>query len=96
MRSLVWFLIGIIGGFVAAHVVNKNPRGAELLAEVDARISEFTDRMGDAYREQQERFAGTVEDVADAAEDAVEAGADAAATALAKAKASTASGSSPD
>ncbi|WP_431798620.1 ATPase [Microbacterium kunmingense] len=93
MRSLLWFLLGIIGGFVAAHVVNKNPRGAELLAEVDARISEFTDRMGDAYRDQQGRFADTLDDLGDAAEKAVDAAADAAAEALAKAKAATASSS---
>jgi hypothetical protein len=96
MRSLLWFLLGIIGGFVAAHVVNKNPRGAELLAEVDARISEFTDRMGDAYREQQERFADIVDEITDAAEDAIEAGTDAAAAAIAKAKASTAAAPTAD
>lgn len=56
MKSLLWFVVGIAGGFVAAHVLNKNPRGHELLAEVDARISEFTDRIGDAYREQEARF----------------------------------------
>ena len=55
MKNVLWFLIGVIGGFVVAHVVNKDPRGHELLAEVDARISEFTDRIGDAYREQEAR-----------------------------------------
>ena len=33
-------------------VVNKDPRGHEALAEVDARITEFTDRIGEAYRAQ--------------------------------------------
>lgn len=56
MKNLLWFIVGIGGGFVAAHMLNKNPRGHELLAEVDARISEFTDRIGDAYREQEARF----------------------------------------
>jgi hypothetical protein len=70
MKTVLWFLIGIAGGFVVAHLVNKDPRGHELLAEVDARITEFTDRMGDAYREQESRFSGIVDDVKDAAAEA--------------------------
>ena len=70
MKNLLWFVLGIAGGFVLAHLVNKDPRGHEILAEVDARITEFTDRIGDAYREQESRFAGIVDDVRDAAADA--------------------------
>jgi len=51
--------------------VNKDPRGHELLGEIDARISEFTDRIGDAYREQQTRLNDLVAEVTDAASDAV-------------------------
>ncbi|MFV0319425.1 MAG: hypothetical protein ACK5IN_03465 [Microbacterium sp.] len=57
MKSLIWFLLGVVGGFVAAHLLDKNPRGHELLAEVDARIGAFTDRMTEAYREQESRSA---------------------------------------
>ena len=71
MKNLLWFLFGIAGGFVLAHLVDKDPRGHEILADVDARITEFTDRMGDAYREQEARFSGLVDDVRDAAADAV-------------------------
>ena len=70
MRNLLWFLLGVIGGFVAAHLMNKDPRGHEVLADVDARITEFTDRSGDAYREQEARFSGIVEGVKEAANDA--------------------------
>ncbi|MCR2761994.1 ATPase [Microbacterium sp. zg.B48] len=70
MKSLLWFLFGVIGGFVAAHLMNKDPRGHEVLADVDARITEFTDRIGDAYREQEARFSGIVDEVKDAASDA--------------------------
>ena len=67
MKSLFWFLIGIAGGFAAAHVINKNPTGHELLAEVDARIGEFTDRIGEAYRGQEAKlddFVGGAKDAA--------------------------------
>jgi hypothetical protein len=70
MRNLLWFLLGVIGGFVAAHLLNKDPRGHEVLADVDARITEFTDRIADAYHEQEARFSGIVDGVKDAANDA--------------------------
>jgi uncharacterized protein YjbJ (UPF0337 family) len=93
MRNLLWFLLGVIGGFVAAHVMNKDPRGHEVLADVDARITEFTDRIGDAYREQEARISGlvdsakaTVGDVVDAAKetasDAIDSAADASTAAI--------------
>jgi len=57
MKSLVWFVLGVAGGFVVAHFMNKDPRGHEVLAAVDARIAEFTDRIGDAYRQEEARLA---------------------------------------
>ncbi|MCM3696679.1 ATPase [Microbacterium oleivorans] len=69
MKNVLWFLLGIAGGFVAAHLVNKDPRGQELLSEVDLRISEFTDRMADAYRAQEAKIDGIVADAKDVATD---------------------------
>lgn len=57
MKNLSWFVFGVLGGFIAAHFVNKNPNGAEALAELDARIGEFTDRIGEAYRAEAARLA---------------------------------------
>ncbi len=56
MKNVLLFLIGVIGGFVAAHFMNKDPRGHDLLADVDARITEFTAILGDAYRDQEARL----------------------------------------
>ncbi len=53
MKNVQWFLIGVIGGFIAAHFMNKDPRGQEIFAEIDSRISEFTAILGDAYRDQE-------------------------------------------
>ncbi|MEV7691912.1 ATPase [Microbacterium sp. NPDC089189] len=66
MKSLLWFVLGTSAGFVLAHLVNKDPRGHEVLADIDARITEFTDRIGDAYRDQQSRFVAD-DDAPDAA-----------------------------
>jgi hypothetical protein len=86
MKSLSWFVLGLLGGFIAAHFVNKNPAGHDLLAEFDARLGEFTDRMGDAYRSQEAKFAGVLDDAQDAASDAVDAVKDAASDAVDAAK----------
>ena len=56
MKTFLWFLIGVIGGFVAAHFMNKDPRGHDILADVDARITEFSAILSDAYREQEARL----------------------------------------
>ena len=82
MKKVLWFVVGLAGGFVASHFVNKDPRGHEVLAEVDARITEFTDRIGEAYRAQEAKIDGIAEDVKDAAANAVEAAKDAASSAV--------------
>ena len=87
MKNALWFLIGVIGGFAAAHLVSKDPRGNELLADIDARIAEFTERVSDAYRLQEAKFGGLLNDVQEAASDAIESARDAAAEAVEKARA---------
>ncbi len=82
MKNLLWFLFGAAAGFVVAHFVNKHPRGHELLAQVDDRISEFTDRIAEAYNEQDARITGLVASATGAAADAFDAAKDAAADAV--------------
>lgn len=62
MKNLSWFLIGVIGGFVAAHFMNKDPRGQEIFAEVDARISEFAGILSEAYRQQEALLSDPADD----------------------------------
>ena len=67
MKSVLWFVLGLAGGFVAAHIIDKDPRGHDALAEVDARITEFTDRIGEAYRAQEAKIDGIAASVKDSA-----------------------------
>ena len=62
MKRLSWLLIGVIGGFVAAHFMNKDPRGQELFADLDARLSRVTAIIGDAYRQQDARLSDPADD----------------------------------
>ena len=82
MKKLLLLLLGVAGGFVLAHYVNKDPRGREVLAEIDARIAEFTDRIGDAYREQETRLSSAVSEAKDAAADAARSATDAVSAAV--------------
>lgn len=86
MKTFMWFVVGIAGGFVAAHLVNKDPRGHEVLADVDARISEFTDRIGEAYRAQESKIDGIAADMKGAAAGALDAAKDVASDAFDAAK----------
>ena len=86
MKSLLWFVLGLAGGFVAAHLVNKDPRGHEALVEVDARITEFTDRIGEAYRAQEAKIDGIAADVKDVTANALDAAKAAASDTLEAAK----------
>ncbi|MFJ4160609.1 MULTISPECIES: ATPase [Microbacterium] len=86
VKSLVWFALGIAGGFVAAHLVNKDPRGQELLAQLDSRISEFTDHMSDAYHQQENRLSEIIDDAKGVASSAVDKTSDAVESAAAAAK----------
>ena len=61
MKKLLWFLLGIGGGLVVAHLMNKDPRGHELLAAIDARIDVFTERMSDAYNAEAARRGAAVD-----------------------------------
>ena len=90
MKTFVWFVFGVAGGFVVAHLVNKDPRGHELLAQVDARIGEFTDRIGDAYRDQEAQLVDLVAEAKGAASDAVAAAGNAASDVADAAKNATA------
>lgn len=86
VKSLVWFALGIAGGFVAAHLVNKDPRGQELLAQLDSRIGEFTDHMSDAYHEQETRLSDILDDAKGVAAAAVDRASDAVGDAAAAVK----------
>ncbi|MGN7188094.1 ATPase [Microbacterium enclense] len=86
VKSLVWFALGIAGGFVAAHLVNKDPRGQELLAQLDSRIGEFTDHMSDAYHQQETRLSEIIDDAKGVAASAADRASDAVGDASAAAK----------
>ncbi|WP_028244599.1 hypothetical protein [Pseudoclavibacter soli] len=50
MSRAFWFVAGVVGGFVAAHEINKTERGREFFALLNERTQEFTEAVSEAYR----------------------------------------------
>lgn len=50
MSRAFWFVAGVVGGFIAAHEINKTERGREFFALINERTQEFTEAVSDAYR----------------------------------------------
>lgn len=63
MKSIVWFIVGIAAGFVAAHQVNQSAQGQALFASVNSKARAFGAAIADGYhaREAELRAAETAD-----------------------------------
>lgn len=52
-RTIAVFKLGVIAGFIAAHLINKTPSGRAFFAEVDAKLRDFSDGVSSGYRERE-------------------------------------------
>ncbi|MHB1234514.1 MAG: hypothetical protein ACYCZK_02445 [Microbacteriaceae bacterium] len=50
MKSALWLIIGIFGGFVAAHQINKTPQGKQFFADLEGKVKDFGGAVADGYR----------------------------------------------
>ena len=69
MKNVFWLIVGIGAGFVVAHEINKTQSGKRFFTELDSRIKEFTDTVGDAYKEREAQLRDTAQTVVEHAED---------------------------
>lgn len=69
MKNVFWLIVGIGAGFVVAHQINKTQSGKRFFTELDSRVKEFTDTVGDAYKEREAQLRDTAHTVAERAED---------------------------
>lgn len=51
MKKLLLFGLGVVSGLVAGHFVARDPRGAALFDELNAKIDEFTAGFSDGFRD---------------------------------------------
>ncbi|RUR00729.1 hypothetical protein [Labedella endophytica] len=72
MKSLAYLVLGMLGGFVVAHQINRSRRGAAFFADIDEKMREFGDSIADAYKEREAELRESLESVTREAEDAID------------------------
>ncbi len=53
MKNFIWLVIGVVGGLVVAHELNKSQQGKQFFAELDAKAREFGEAISDGYRQRE-------------------------------------------
>jgi hypothetical protein len=65
MKKLFWLIVGIGVGFVAAHLVARNPSGKRFFDELDGAAREFAAAIVDGYKDREAELRAVVADTAD-------------------------------
>ncbi len=69
MKKLLWLVVGVGVGFVAAHQLNKTPEGRRFFEDVDAKAREFGSAVVDGYKAREAELRAAVADAEDAIAD---------------------------
>ena len=56
MKGLALIVLGVLAGFVTAHLLARTPRGRIILDDVDAKATAFGAAVVDGYRARQAEF----------------------------------------
>ncbi len=65
MKNLLWLILGIIGGFVIAHEVNKTQEGRRFFTGVDAKAREFGAAVADGYHQREAELRRAIDEELD-------------------------------
>jgi hypothetical protein len=69
MKKLLWLVVGVGVGFVAAHQLNKTPEGRRFFEDVDEKAREFGSAVVDGYKAREAELRAAVADAEDAIAD---------------------------
>ena len=69
MKKVLWLLVGVALGFVAAHQVNKTPEGRQFFDDVDSKAREFGSAVVDGYKSREAELRAAVSEAEDAIAD---------------------------
>ncbi|MCU1552252.1 MAG: uncharacterized protein JWR36_2812 [Glaciihabitans sp.] len=69
MKKLVWLIVGVGIGFVAAHQFSKSEKGQQFFDEVDSKAREFSAAVIDGYQAREAELRAAVADAEDAIAD---------------------------
>jgi hypothetical protein len=51
MKKIFWLIVGIKLGFIAAHLISKNPAGKKFFDNIDEKAHQFGSAVVGGYRE---------------------------------------------
>jgi hypothetical protein len=51
VKSILWFIVGLAAGFVAAHRLNQTQQGREFFSSIDAKARAFGKAIAEGYHE---------------------------------------------
>ncbi|MBB5631866.1 hypothetical protein BKA04_000089 [Cryobacterium mesophilum] len=69
MKKLLWLVVGVGVGFVAAHQLNKTPEGRRFFEDIDAKAREFGGAVVDGYKAREAELRAAVADAEEAIAD---------------------------
>lgn len=69
MKKILWFGLGLLGGFVLAHEFSKTEKGKELFDEVNRRSKEFTSAVNEGFKEREAELREALAQAQDAVAD---------------------------
>lgn len=69
MKKILWLVVGIGAGFVAAHQINKTPQGRKFFEDVDSKAREFGGAVVDGYKAREAELRAAVAEAEEAIAD---------------------------
>jgi hypothetical protein len=65
MKSFIWLVVGVAGGFVVAHQLNKTEQGKRFFEELDQKARDFGAAVADGYHAREAELRDAVSDAAE-------------------------------
>ncbi len=65
MKNIVWLVVGVAAGFVAAHQVSKTPQGKQFFDDVDEKAREFGSAVAEGYKQREAELRAAVAEAED-------------------------------
>jgi len=63
MKNVLWLIVGVGVGFIAAHQIAKTPQGKQFFDDVNAKAHDFGDAVVDGYKQREAELRAAVADI---------------------------------
>ena len=63
MKKVLWLVVGVGVGFVAAHQIAKTSGGKKFFDDVNAKAHDFSDAVVDGYKQREAELRAAIDDI---------------------------------